>query len=469
MEIPYTVTARPDTGLWNAKIGVWLFLASEVMLFGGLFSSYIFLRLGADYHWPVHVLNVPMGFINTLVLIASSVTIVMAWASLKMRKWGAYQLYMLITILCAITFLVIKGFEYKDKFHHYGVVMKDGTVLEGHLKEHEYLIKFDGVKSLTVKADGHYPEFEPSLVFADCLTPNPKLKTPKGTIVSPDAAGLATIQAEVKATAKEKAEAVAKTTGKPVNYAPELAPITLTPVEPLTFAVHSTALPITQPLYGYTETSLSFKDNTTVEGHLVDDHMILQVDKVDLRSVPEAEHSVAWKYLGEEWKKAFEEHHEESIKEDDKSYPKEKYPDRVAEKDEEFLRRAMIMPTHTQKPEPGHHQAEGVGELMASFHDTFLGASHDYPEIKIESKDIERWSNFLPKYNTYFAIYFTLTGLHGLHVLAGILVLTYFLVVDTRKFRNDPEHLANRIETGGLFWHFVDLVWIFLFPLLYLL
>ena len=47
MDIPYTVTARPDTGLWNAKVGIWLFLASEVMLFGGLFSSYIFLRLGA--------------------------------------------------------------------------------------------------------------------------------------------------------------------------------------------------------------------------------------------------------------------------------------------------------------------------------------------------------------------------------------------------------------------------------------
>src|SRR5436309_891106 len=44
MEIPYTVSTRPDTGLWNAKIGIWLFLASEVMLFGGLFSAYIFLR-----------------------------------------------------------------------------------------------------------------------------------------------------------------------------------------------------------------------------------------------------------------------------------------------------------------------------------------------------------------------------------------------------------------------------------------
>ena len=48
MEIPYTVSTRPDTGLWNAKIGIWLFLASEVMLFGGLFSAYIFLRLDAQ-------------------------------------------------------------------------------------------------------------------------------------------------------------------------------------------------------------------------------------------------------------------------------------------------------------------------------------------------------------------------------------------------------------------------------------
>ena len=43
-----TVTARPDTGLYNAKLGIWLFLASEVMLFGGLFSAYIFLRMGAE-------------------------------------------------------------------------------------------------------------------------------------------------------------------------------------------------------------------------------------------------------------------------------------------------------------------------------------------------------------------------------------------------------------------------------------
>ena len=467
MEIPYTVTARPDTGLWNAKIGVWLFLASEVMLFGGLFSSYIFLRLGADYHWPVHVLNVPMGFINTLVLIASSVTVVMAWASLKMRKWGAYKLYMLITILCACTFLVIKFFEYKDKFHHYGVVMTDGTVLEGHLKDHEYVIKFDDVTSMTVKADGFYPQFEPSLVFAGCTTPGAQLKTPAGAIVTPDQKGLETVMAEVSANAEKKAAEIEKKTGKPAIVEKEL--IKLTAVKPLSFAVQATALPITHPYYGYTPTSLTFKDGTVIDGKLTDDSMTLQVDKVDLRSVPEAEHSLAWKYLGEDWKKAFEEHHEESLKSYETEYPKDKYPDRDPAKDEDFIRHGLIMPTHSPKPEAGHHESEGVGELMNSFKETFFGGEHHYPEIKVAAKDVERWSNFLPKYNTYFAIYFTLTGLHGLHVIAGIIVLSWFLFVDTRRFRNDPEHLANRIETGGLFWHFVDLVWIFLFPLLYLL
>ena len=47
MEIPYSVEDREDTGLINSKLGIWIFLASEIMLFGGLFSAYIFLRLAA--------------------------------------------------------------------------------------------------------------------------------------------------------------------------------------------------------------------------------------------------------------------------------------------------------------------------------------------------------------------------------------------------------------------------------------
>jgi heme/copper-type cytochrome/quinol oxidase subunit 3 len=62
-----------------------------------------------------------------------------------------------------------------------------------------------------------------------------------------------------------------------------------------------------------------------------------------------------------------------------------------------------------------------------------------------------------------------LTGLHGLHIIGGVIVNTFLLTVGTRLWKTDPEHFTNRVENAGLYWHFVDLVWIFLFPSLYLL
>src|SRR5512144_1210064 len=119
MEIPYTATARPDTGVFNAKLGVWLFLASEVMLFGALFSSYVLLRTGAEaWEHGAEILSVPLGTINTIVLIASSVTMVFSWASLQAKNFARFKLFMGLTLLCAVIFMVIKGFEYRAKFEH---------------------------------------------------------------------------------------------------------------------------------------------------------------------------------------------------------------------------------------------------------------------------------------------------------------------------------------------------------------
>lgn len=119
MEIPYTVEPRPDTGVYNAKLGIWLFLASEVMLFGALFSSYVLLRVGATT-WPhgYEHLNIPLATVNTVVLITSSVTMVMSWASLAMKNIRRYRVYMGSTVGLALVFLVIKGFEYAAKFEH---------------------------------------------------------------------------------------------------------------------------------------------------------------------------------------------------------------------------------------------------------------------------------------------------------------------------------------------------------------
>ena len=66
-------------------------------------------------------------------------------------------------------------------------------------------------------------------------------------------------------------------------------------------------------------------------------------------------------------------------------------------------------------------------------------------------------------------LYFTLTGLHGLHIIGGIIVLAYLWGPGISMWSSEPERFTNRIEVAGLYWHFVDLVWIFLFPILYLL
>ncbi len=120
--IPYRVEPHPLTGVTSGKLGIWLFLASEVMLFGALFSSYVLLRVGAgDGTWPSGVeagLNVPIGTFNTLVLITSSITMVMSWASLKMGNPGAFKRYMGATIALGLVFLMVKGFEYSGKFGH---------------------------------------------------------------------------------------------------------------------------------------------------------------------------------------------------------------------------------------------------------------------------------------------------------------------------------------------------------------
>jgi len=261
------------------------------MLFGGLFSAYIFLRLdAAPGTWPHGLLNVPVGTANTAILIASSVTVVLAWAALKMRDLTRYKIYMAITIVCGVIFLVVKlAYEWPQKFEHFGAKIKK-EALE---KYEPYL----GNKHLAEK--GAEPRFE-------------------------------------------------------------------------------------------------------ISGHL---HNKAAIDDPNIK-----EYEIALDPVNA-----------------DPSNPAMDRP--------HFL---YVPPT----------------EKLAT----------------IEKEDVERATMYLPTHNNYFATYFTITGLHGMHVLAGVLVFCYMLLPASMKlYRQNPEHLANRVEVAGLFWHFVDLVWIFVFPLFYLL
>lgn len=278
MEIPYTVEARPDTGLYNAKVGIWLFLASEVMLFGALFSSYILLRVNApEGYWPHGWLNIPIGTCNTIVLITSSITTVMAWASLKMNQFGRFKFFHACTLCLALTFVGIKSYEYHDKFMHYSIALTDGKIADGHILE------------------------------------------------------------------KSKDFSLEKKTG---------------------FVV--------------------------IHGHEVE----------------------------------------------------------LANKSGEAL----------------DQELEKIYDLRSP-----VGRAVKLEELKIPAAQITSMERYGPWHNTYLAIYFTLTGLHALHVIGGAIVIAFLWGPGSKMWETDPERFTNRIEISGLFWHFVDLVWIFLFPVLYLL
>lgn len=133
--IPHDMDAHPVTGMYNGKFGLWLFLASEVMLFGALFSSYVLLRVGApEGTWPHRgdeILNVWLAALNTVVLITSSVTMVLSWAQLKMHNLSKGLTWLTVTFLLAGTFLVVKYFEYSAKFHHHMVVTVEPVEVHG--------------------------------------------------------------------------------------------------------------------------------------------------------------------------------------------------------------------------------------------------------------------------------------------------------------------------------------------------
>jgi cytochrome c oxidase subunit III len=307
MKIPYTTEIREDTGLYNGKVGMWVFLASEVMLFGALFSAYVFLRIGAwEGEWPHGLLNIPIGAFNTVVLITSSLTVAMSWLALKAGDFARYRRLQFVTLACAAAFMGIKSYEYYDKFNHYEVWLNKPVTAEQYPQLAGHSTDADApITSIT----GH---IEGAGAFA--------------TLASLREAGASTVKIHPDAfhyrlSAREQAER-RKAAQSPVNGPPGVEP-----------------------------------------SHAADEHAVVPID-----------------------------------------------------------------------------------------------ISH-----------IARLSAFVPRHGTFFATYFTLTGLHGLHVLGGALMFAFILWPGARLWRDDPERYINSVEVTGLFWHFVDLVWIFLFPIMYLL
>jgi heme/copper-type cytochrome/quinol oxidase subunit 3 len=537
MEIPYIVTPRKDTGLFNSKIAIWLFLASEVMLFGGFFSAYVFLRLGADYPWPERTLPVLPGLINTFVLIGSSVTVVFAWASLKMRQWGRFRLFMGITVACAALFMVLKALEYNVKFHHQAVRLKDYTVIEGHLgyekDGEEYVKDHHGNKieenriqietsGLTFNTVRYHKEWVEELVSqaehrksrivlaADVSAVTGEGKPAEILAKAGDPLSVDLLdrirKAHLDARAhngslrtaslrEEWAKAKNENPGKRgwqiasgVNIdTAAIAPRLLTEIATVAFKVEPPAHFDFKPRdIKEADGQSRLRDDTLVDGKLLESPMGFHfVDAIDFRHLamkavekgqdPMVAISNSWLIKNDAFAREAWEWHKGEVAKLEKElidgygYGKDGKPKREPTAKERYR---IGWQELAKKAESEGAPNLGFGGWVI---EQFKGPNYDarggktFPSLEVPREEVAFASKFTPSWNTYYAIYFTITGLHGLHVIGGALVLAYYLFFGRKMYETNPEWLANRVEVGGLFWHFVDLIWIFAFPIFYLM
>ena len=554
MEIPYIVNARKDTGLNNSKIAIWLFLASEVMLFGGLFSSYIFLRIFADYPWPERALPVLPGLINTFILIASSVTVVFAWAGLKLRKWNMFKWNMAFTILCAAIFMVFKVQEYSGKFNHHGVQTEDYAWLEGHVhyeegdktKGNAYAVEADTInftiesttppylalileqagESVPTLADAYQVReikagnFTQSVLFPagtqlsaevlatanakfiEARTHNQELRTQllkdawkviKDPNLTPELVGLADFESQVKAAVGKLHEELCKKADANNEFLIANGNMVFN-TNGSTFRLPTKWGRISNSVKGE-ETKVSLLDGTVVNGTAGNSNIDLgYVDGIDFRHlVMKAEEKgldsatvIAKSPIlhlhgegGDKIRKIWTAHKAW------RGFLTAELTAKGLEKNKD------LKPTHVDLYRVTWQQMHAYSELNyeitadnwqrvhGDLKPTMLYDVTGIPkelkkkafplDVHLERSEVRFDSAFSPKMNNYYAIYFTITGLHGLHIIGGAIVLGYYLFFGRAMFNSNPEWLANRVEVGGLFWHFVDLVWIFVFPIFYLM
>lgn len=378
MEIPFNSKPRPDTGLYNGKAGIWVFLASEIMLFGGVFSAYVLLRVGADPGtWSMGLMNKYVGAFNTLILIASSATVVLAWVSLKLKDWAGYRKWKWATVAFAAIFLIVKwSYEWPAKFTHYDVTFTNQATAE---KTYKAVLGEDFIERQT---DEWQKRYDPR----NSMLPKMQLKD----------------------------------------------------------------MPLDGHIVGYVDTKGK-------------EHVVGAVWGISFWS-----HAFVWRYD----RKNLQKKSDGTLRKDEDGkvvYKDGNYKDTFRDKD---IAAIILAPAHpTWDTHDEKHGDSGVVRYADAKGESRSHTAHKHHNtVTIQRDDISRLSSYEPAHSTFFATYYTLTGLHALHVFGGILVMLYHLLpISRRVYESDPERFTNRIEITGLFWHFVDLVWIFLFPILYLL
>jgi cytochrome c oxidase subunit III len=355
------------------KIGIWLFLASEIMFFIGILGTYIIYRSGAPALFAKHgeTLSKSLAALNTVVLIFSSLTMAIAVDGAQKGDRKRVIIGLLVTLLCAATFMVVKTVEYTDKAHHHTIVASTNA---------QVTVKLDASAADDPKAQPYMTVTNPAKQYFNVST---------GSF---------------------------ETMSNPRKWPSYVMPLQ-SGGEPGTFIGMISAAaagPNKVNVYRQLKTEPHPKDKLVTP--------------------------VALDYSGGVF--VFDGHAHDK---DDGTYA--------------F--------TGWQAPFPSDAKAAAAIDihLLAEADVRALPGSREVvQEILIDRARINSDINYGPWKNNFFASYFTLTGVHGIHVLAGMIPLTILLLQSLRG-RLFPQHT----EYVGLYWHFVDLVWIFLFPLLYLI
>lgn len=482
---------QPALPIGRGKLCLWLFLSTEIMFFAGLIGTYIVLRFGVPENtWPaphdVH-LQEWIGAMNTFVLLMSSVTIVLCFEATRNNQTGLAKLWMVATFLLGSTFLGVKAYEYNEKFKHgiypaqphsliyekpdlyyvqavrQSLAPRRNAMLpqkpELEAKRAELLAGRDPQK-LNSREQAELKEVNRQLLYDDLyvnLVQWTELKAAKDP--DPLARRLAMQRlADAVYPLRDLGEAGDKQHHHYVAALHDEERLLERSLQDLA----SERSIVASERRAQTE-QLTFLQAQIESLQMQRERLEAELKELEEASKPPAENAT-------ETPPAEESSVQEQPQPENENAPPEANPqiDRLKE-DIAALDAELMSKREQEKDLLG--DVGRIDERLAAFEaqataiqgrlgilpvleEAAHGLNHYDPELRLPM--------VIPSGNMWASTYFLMTGFHALHVLVGLIAFALILpmTLNARK--------AHIIENTGLYWHFVDLVWIFLFPLLYL-
>jgi cytochrome c oxidase subunit 3 len=436
---------QPSLPINNGKLFLWLFLSTEIMFFAGLIGTYIVLRFGAPSGtWPaphaVHLVEW-IGALNTGVLLFSSVTIVMALEATKNNQVGSAKAWMLATFLLGSAFLGIKAYEYSSKFSHGIYPSKPRSLM--HEKADIYYLQ-----AVRLKLEAMQRSLSDDLVAHNLPLPGGGPPPPAAT-TEPAAAGAEADPAQPAPSTGETAAAPAAT--------PYLA---VDDQEDPTVQRYKRVTNLLNHLVKFAE-NIAATDPDPVTRQAAMETVATAI--YPLHHGPDGHESFV-NFLGSEATQLSNEKDQLESRiaqiETDKAAKSQQLTELEGAETKDD---AALTALKTEIAALDAELAASAGRQDAidgriQLHQDLAGADHGlndkYHWLQLPMK--------IPSGNMWASTYFLMTGFHAIHVLVGL--IAFALVLPKRL----DATRSNLIENIGLYWHFVDLVWIFLFPLLYL-